>query len=92
MSWLAIGQLPRALSRSLAPPWRKTRILTDQEVGELRQNRAISLGELQPPEWPLPTGFATELPIRGFHLGRFAFLLRSTNHGLTAVASLPGTM
>jgi tRNA pseudouridine55 synthase len=73
-------------------PWTKTRILTDQEVGELRQERTIPLGELQPPEWPLPTGFATELPIRGFHLGRFAFLLRSMNAGLTPITTFSGTM
>jgi tRNA pseudouridine55 synthase len=73
-------------------PWAKTRILSDQEVGELRQDRAIPLGELQPPEWPLPTGFATELPIRGFHLDRFAFLLRTMNAGLTPITAFPGTM
>jgi hypothetical protein len=35
---------------------------------------------------------ANELPIRGFHLGRFAFLLRSKNGGLAAITALPGTM
>jgi tRNA pseudouridine55 synthase len=74
-------------------PWTQTRILTDQEVGELRQDRPIPIGELLAPEWPLPPGFlANELPIRGFHLGRFAFLLRSKNGGLAAITALPGTM
>jgi tRNA pseudouridine55 synthase len=74
-------------------PWMETRNLSDQEVGELRQDRAIPLGELQPADWPLPRAFPAEaLPIRGFHLGRFAFLLRSMNGSLTAISALPGTM
>ena len=39
-------------------PWAQTRILTDAEVGELRQNKMIPTGELQPPDWPLPPGFS----------------------------------
>jgi tRNA pseudouridine55 synthase len=74
-------------------PWTPTRILTDQEVGELRQDRPIPLGALQQADWPLPRGFPAEgLPIRGFHLGRFAFLLRSMNGSLAAISALAGTM
>jgi tRNA pseudouridine55 synthase len=74
-------------------PWTATRILNDQEVGELRQERPIPIGELSPPDWPLPDGFvANELPIRGFHLGRFAFLLRRMNNQLSVLAPLPGVM
>jgi len=74
-------------------PWAKTRVLTDQEVGELRQNRAIPIGELLAPDWPLPDHFPPgDPPVRGFHLGRFAFLLRLKNGQLTSITALAGNM
>jgi tRNA pseudouridine55 synthase len=74
-------------------PWMKTRVLTDQEVGELRAGRDIAIDPLEPPAWPLPPGFtATDLPIRGFHLGRFAFLLREADGRLASITHFAGTM
>ena len=74
-------------------PWLQTRILTDQEVGELRAGRDIALGTLEPPDWPLPMGWpATDLPVRGFHLGRFAFLLREANGRLAPITHFAGVM
>jgi tRNA pseudouridine55 synthase len=74
-------------------PWAATRILTDQEVGELRQGRAIALGELHPPAWSPPAGWPDpQAPICGFHLGRFAFLLRQHEEQLSTISALPGKM
>jgi tRNA pseudouridine55 synthase len=57
-------------------PWAATRILTDMEVGDLRQKRDIPMGELIAPDWPMPAGFPNpNPPVRGFHLERFCFVL-----------------
>jgi tRNA pseudouridine55 synthase len=72
-------------------PWATTRILTDSEVGDLRQDRMIPTGELFPPDWPLPLGFPeANAPIRGFHLGRFCLLLTPHEGQLRALAALRG--
>ena len=74
-------------------PWAPWRILTDQEVGALRRAQTIPLGEILPPESSLPIGFPDpQPPIRGFHLERFAFLLRREADRLAAVTPLPGSM
>jgi tRNA pseudouridine55 synthase len=72
-------------------PWTTVRILTDQEVGDLRQARSIATGALAPPDWPLPAGFPDpQAPVRGFHLGRLAFLLRQEEGRLRPEATFPG--
>ena len=72
-------------------PWAAMRILTDQEVGELRQARSIPPGEIAPPDWTPPAGFPDpEAPLRGFHRGRLAFLLRRDADRLHAAIALPG--
>ena len=74
-------------------PWAPVRILTDQEIGELRQGRTIATGEVLPPDWRLPTGFPDpQPPIRGFHLGRFAYLLRPEEEQLAASTTFAGSM
>jgi tRNA pseudouridine55 synthase len=72
-------------------PWAQTRILTDAEVGDLRQNRTIPTGELIPPGWPLPLGFPEpNSPIRGIHLEHFCFLLTPHEGQLRALSVLRG--
>jgi tRNA pseudouridine55 synthase len=72
-------------------PWAAARLLSDQEIGDLRQGRTIATGELLPPDWPLPPGFSeTAAPIRGFHLGRFCFLLSAEGGQLRLLSALRG--
>jgi len=72
-------------------PWSGIRLLTDQEVGDLRQGRHVPTGTLAPPDWPLPAGFPDpQAPLRGFHLGRLAFLLRQDGGRLRPEATFPG--
>jgi tRNA pseudouridine55 synthase len=71
--------------------WAMSRVLTDQEVGELRQGRTIPAGDVLPPDWALPPGFPDpQAPIRGLHLGRLAFLLRSSEESLRAMTAFRG--
>lgn len=72
-------------------PWLPSRRLTDQDVGELRAARPISLGTLTAADWPLPTGFDDSNPlIRAFHRDRLTFLLRREADTLHPTISLPG--
>jgi tRNA pseudouridine55 synthase len=72
-------------------PWSRARGLTDQEVGELRRERGIALGEVQPPDWRLPPGFPDpDAPVRGFHQGRLTFLLREREGALWSESELRG--
>lgn len=72
-------------------PWAAARELSDQEVGELRQERTIPAGELLAPDWRVPEGFPDpQAPVRGFHLGRLVFLLRQEEDRLRALATLSG--
>jgi tRNA pseudouridine55 synthase len=72
-------------------PWASSRELTDHEVGELRQEHTIPVGELAPPEWRVPEGFPDpEAPVRGFHREKLVFLMRAENGRLRAVSALPG--
>jgi tRNA pseudouridine55 synthase len=57
-------------------PWLPSRLLTDQEEGDLRKGSAIPVGELTPPDWTLPAGFPQPAAVvRGFHQEMFRFLL-----------------
>jgi tRNA pseudouridine55 synthase len=72
-------------------PWASMRILTDQEVGDLRQGRTIASTNLVAPEWLLPPGFPdSEAPIRAFHQGRLSFLLQPDGEGLDVLTAFPG--
>jgi len=72
-------------------PWAPVRMLSDQDVGDLRQARTISAGELLPPDWRLPQRFPDpESLVRGFHLHRLAFLLRPGDDGLLPVTEFRG--
>jgi len=85
------GQLVTLHGRDIMP-WLPCRLLGDNEVGELRQERPITLGDLLTPDWPLPTRFPEgRRLIRGFHLDRFSFLLEAREEQLHVLASLrPG--
>jgi tRNA pseudouridine55 synthase len=70
-------------------PWAHTRLLSGREVGELRQERTIPIGEILPPEWPVPEGFPSpQTPIRGFHLGKFIYLLTPREDQLAVLTLL----
>lgn len=70
-------------------PWALGRALSDQEVGDFRQERTIAMGELQPADWTLPAGFPNPVaPVRGFHQGRLVFLLRAAEGRLSPLAAL----
>ena len=72
-------------------PWAAIRLLSDQDVGDLRQGRDIPMGELVPPDWPLPPGFPDpQAPVRGFHLERFCFLLSPHEGQLKLLSALHG--
>jgi tRNA pseudouridine55 synthase len=72
-------------------PWAANRVLSDQEVGELRASRLIPQGKLLPADWPLPQGFPDpQAPIRGFHMNRFGFLLEHRDGWLRALTALRG--
>jgi tRNA pseudouridine55 synthase len=72
-------------------PWAATRILSDQEVGDLRQHGTVAVGDLLQPDWPLPHGFPDpEAPVRGFHRDRFTFLLRPQDGRLGVLTELRG--
>lgn len=85
-----LDQLVEIHGRDLLP-WASARALTDQEVGDLRQDRTILMGSVLPPDWPLPAGFPDpNAPIRGLHLGRLVFLLRPKDARLSMQTALGG--
>jgi tRNA pseudouridine55 synthase len=70
-------------------PWAPTRVLSDQQVGDLRQVHTILMGELLAPDCRLPEGFPDpQAPVRGFHLGRLVFLLRREGESLRVLSAL----
>ncbi|MEO6436095.1 MAG: tRNA pseudouridine(55) synthase TruB [Tepidisphaeraceae bacterium] len=72
-------------------PWALVRLLSDQEIGELRQGREIAEGKVIAPDWALPPGFPDpQAPVRGFHQDRFAYLLMVDNGRLRGVTALKG--
>lgn len=76
--------------RSLLP-WAPSRVLTDQELGDLRQDRTIDPIHVQPPDWPMPEGFPDpQPPIRAFHRDRLTFLLTPAFGRLKPITEFPG--
>lgn len=72
-------------------PWLGVREVSDWEVGELRQGRAIEMGEVGPGDWKVPEGFPeAERVVRGFHLGRFEFLLKPIAEKLEVISEFRG--
>ncbi len=72
-------------------PWLPVRELSDQEVGDLKQERIITAGAMRAGSWMLPEGFPPPgAMVRGFHRGRFCFLLAREGNGLHRVAALRG--
>ena len=72
-------------------PWAPTRELGDQELGDLRQGKAIARGTIAPGTWALPKGFPDpQSPVCGFRQGRLVFLLKEDGAQLSPLASLPG--
>ena len=72
-------------------PWTKSRILSDQDVGDLRHAQTIRIAEVLPPDWRLPEGFPEEpMPIRGVHRDRLVFLLEPFEQRLKVKVELPG--
>lgn len=80
-----------ALSGRDILPWCPTRILTDMEIGDLRQSRDIPEKELLPPDWPLSPDFPDpDAPIRGFHQNHLSFLLKHTGDRLQIITAFRG--
>jgi tRNA pseudouridine55 synthase len=72
-------------------PWCPLRVLTDQELGELRKEQPIPMGTVQPPDWPLPKGFPDpQAPVRALHQGRLTALLREQDGALRGELELRG--
>jgi tRNA pseudouridine55 synthase len=66
-------------------------MLTDQEVGDLRQDRVIGRGEVLAPDWSPPAGFPDpQAPARGMHREKLVFLLTPREEGLAKLAEFPG--
>lgn len=66
--------------------WAMSRDLSDQDIGDLRQKKTIATGTLIGPDWLLPAGFPEpKAVVRGFHLGRFCFLLETAEEGRLGV-------
>jgi tRNA pseudouridine55 synthase len=69
------GERPHISGAALLP-WCASRLLTDRELGDLRQEQPIERGQIRPPDWTLPRGFPDpEAPIRGLHQERLVALL-----------------
>jgi len=72
-------------------PWAAVRELSDQEVGDLRQGKGIAKGEWEAADWELPPGFPkAEVVVRGFHLGKFLFLLKPVGERLEVIGDFRG--
>ncbi len=72
-------------------PWAPSRVLTDYEVGQLRQALPIPRGAETPGDWCVPSGFPDPAaPIRGFHLGKLVYLLQAEGESLKTLAELRG--
>ncbi|HYE21472.1 MAG TPA: hypothetical protein VEA69_23695 [Tepidisphaeraceae bacterium] len=84
------GSEPVAVSSGEILSWAPTRILDDNEVGELRAGRPISVGVVARGA-RLPDGFPDpEAPVRGLHRERVAFLLRRDGNRLATITEFRG--
>jgi len=84
------GKRVRIHGRGLLP-WCSSRELTDAEANALKQGQAIALGEVRPPEWPVPEGFPDPKgPIRGLHRDLLVALLEARDGALHSFANLRG--
>jgi len=72
-------------------PWVATRILSGEDVSNLREKRDIPVGDLLTPDWPLPEGFVEpNTTVRGFHGGKFCYLLSVIGDQLRLLTELRG--
>jgi tRNA pseudouridine55 synthase len=72
-------------------PWAASRELSDHEVGELRQERSIPMGQLLSPDWRVPEEFPDpDAAVRGFHRNKLVFLLRREGERLAVLTVLSG--
>lgn len=72
-------------------PWLPVRELSDQDVGDLRQETAIDRGDLRAGSWAMPQGFPQPREmVRGIHRERFCFLLKPENEKLLRAVNLRG--
>ncbi len=72
-------------------PWCPTRLLTGDEVNDLKHGRSIPPGPLQPPEWSLPEGFPDpQAPVRALHRHRLVALAREQEGRLHLLTGLWG--
>jgi tRNA pseudouridine55 synthase len=72
-------------------PWCQSRILTDMEIGDIREGRDIPQKDLLAPDWPLPQDFPNaDAPIRAFHQNRLSFLMKLAEARLQVLTALRG--
>lgn len=72
-------------------PWCPRRLLTDHELGELRQGKSIASGTCQPPRWNLPAGFpAPPLQTGAIHRDRLVAVLQPSDDRYAPALLLPG--
>lgn len=85
------GEEPVARHGRDVLPWLGSRVLSDAEVGELRQGKGIAVGAVSPGEWRAPEGFpGADGVVRGFHLGKLVWVLGVEGEQLLGVAELKG--
>ncbi|MEZ0268360.1 MAG: tRNA pseudouridine(55) synthase [Phycisphaerae bacterium] len=84
------GSEPAAVSSREILSWAPSRILDDNEVGELRAGRSIAVGAVSAGS-RLPEGFPdSEAPVRGITRARLAFLLRREDGRLVPITEFRG--
>ena len=72
-------------------PWLAARVLTDAELGRLRAGQPVPRGELGSASWSPPPGFPDPAgPVRAFHRGFLAALLREEAGLLFPMTLFPG--
>jgi tRNA pseudouridine55 synthase len=84
------GQRAELHGRDLLP-WAQTKILSDQEIGDLRKSGTVAMDNLFAPDWGLPLGFPDpQAPVRGFHRDKMCFLLTPREGRLGLLTALSG--